>query len=152
MLGAGNDQMRAGAQMIGELLDRRRRNDAVVTGGQHQDRLADPRRIMHRAEGVHRAECAVRPGHGWGCDAQRRILLEDRRVARIADGIAGHGITDERHHPDQFVAAAGDVVGPLSREAQSSANKARAGNEVRCPGRSIIGAVITMRSNQRLPA
>jgi hypothetical protein len=54
MLGAGNDQMRAGAQMINELLDRRRRNDAVIAGRQHQDRLADPRRIMHRAEGVQR--------------------------------------------------------------------------------------------------
>ena len=39
--GAGDHQMRAGAQMIGELLDRRGRDDGVVAGGQHQDRLAD---------------------------------------------------------------------------------------------------------------
>src|ERR1700744_3470982 len=39
MLRPGDDQMRAGAQMIGELLDRRRRHDGVVRGGQHQDRL-----------------------------------------------------------------------------------------------------------------
>src|SRR5271168_2915579 len=37
---AGDDEMRSGTQMIGELLDRRRRHDSVVGSGEHQDRLA----------------------------------------------------------------------------------------------------------------
>src|ERR1700676_3562711 len=37
VLGAGDDEMRAGAQMIGEFLDRRSGNNAVVGGGQHEE-------------------------------------------------------------------------------------------------------------------
>src|SRR5437899_784216 len=51
--GAGDHQMRAGAQVISELLDRRGRDDGVVAGGEHQDRLADFRWIIRRAEAVH---------------------------------------------------------------------------------------------------
>jgi hypothetical protein len=78
--------------MIGELLDRRRRNNRVIARRQHQDRLANPRRVMHRAEGVHGAEGGVRPGHRWSGDAERRIFIEDRRVTRITDGIADGGV------------------------------------------------------------
>src|SRR2546430_7390119 len=41
MFRTGDDEMRTGAQMIGELLDRRRRDDGVAAGGQHQDRLTN---------------------------------------------------------------------------------------------------------------
>src|SRR5437899_6314666 len=51
--GAGDHKVRAGAQVIGELLDRRGRDDGVVAGGEHQDRLADFRWIIRRAEAVH---------------------------------------------------------------------------------------------------
>src|SRR6185437_15655870 len=56
VLGAGDDEMRAGAQMIGELLDRGGRDHLVVGGCQHQDRLADLRGIIHLAKRVHGAE------------------------------------------------------------------------------------------------
>src|SRR5258705_12765576 len=46
VLRAGDHEMRAGAQVIGELLDRRRRDDGVVAGGQHQDRLPDLRGVV----------------------------------------------------------------------------------------------------------
>src|SRR3984893_14756372 len=63
VLRAGDDQMRAGAQMIGELLDRRGRDDGVVAGGQHQDRLANLRGIVGSTEAAHRAEGGIGPGY-----------------------------------------------------------------------------------------
>src|SRR5205085_114532 len=37
VLGAGDDEVRAGAQVIGEFLDRRGRDDGIVARCQHQD-------------------------------------------------------------------------------------------------------------------
>src|SRR6267154_295610 len=44
--GAGNHKIRAGEQVIREPLDRRGRDDGVVAGGEHPDRLADFRWII----------------------------------------------------------------------------------------------------------
>src|SRR5258708_39200517 len=56
VLGAGDDEMRAAAQMIGELLDRGRRDDGVVAGSEHQQRLADLRGIVGSTKTLHRLE------------------------------------------------------------------------------------------------
>src|SRR4030088_982064 len=61
--GAGDHEMRTGAQMICELLDRRRRDHGVVAGGEHQDRLADLRWIVRSTEAAHRRERGIGPGH-----------------------------------------------------------------------------------------
>ncbi len=102
--------------MIGEFLDRRRRDHLIVAGGQHQDRLTDFERIARGTKAAHRGERRIGPGHGRRRDAERRVLLQDRGVAGIAHGIAGQGIADERVGADQAIATAGNVTAALPRQ------------------------------------
>ena len=97
VLGAGDDQMRAGAQMIGELLDRGGRDDGVVAGGDASGSAGGSATDNSTA----RKPCialkgGIGPRHRRRRDSQRRVFLEDRGVAGEAHGIAGEGIVDER--------------------------------------------------------
>ena len=101
---------------------------------------------------MHRAEGGIGPGDRRRGDAERRVLLQDRGIAGVAHGIAGDGIVDEGRGAGDRVVAAGNVAAALPGKPHRLAAAARTGSEVARPGRSIIGADSTMRSNQRLPA
>ncbi len=62
---------------------------------------------------MHRAKRRVGPGHRRRGDAERRVFLQDRGVARIAHGIAGDLIVDEGLGVGDHVGAADDVTAAL---------------------------------------
>ncbi len=116
---------RAGAQVIGELLDGGRRHNGIVARGQHQDRLADVRGIIHLAKLHHRLECRIGPGDRRRRDAERRGFLVDRGIARIAHGIGCHRIADEGRGVDQRAVAARHIVAAHAQPAQRPHQHAR---------------------------
>jgi len=111
--------------MIGELLDRRCRDDGVVAGSQHQDRLANLRGIVGGAEAAHRLKRCVSPRHRRCADAERRVFFEYSGIAGVTHGIAGQRIADERRRSGQFAAAAGNVAAALPGEPQHPQQRAR---------------------------
>ena len=125
MFRSGDDEMRAAAQMVGEFLDRSGRDNGVAAGGDHQERLPDLRRIIHRAKLVHRLEGRIRPRHCGRREPQRGIFLEDRRVAGEPHGVRGEGIVDEVGRACQIAPAARHITSAHTQEPHGPQQRAR---------------------------
>ncbi len=79
MLGADHDEMRAGAQQRGEVLDRRIRDHGVAAGSDDENRLADAGGIIRLVELRHRPECRIGPCRRSARPAQHRGPLPGSR-------------------------------------------------------------------------
>ena len=90
VLGAGKNEMPAGQQILPESLDRRRRDNLVAAGRDHQDRLADAGRHSRAVgERFHLAQRGIGPG-------DRRRAETELRAPAPAPPRCAHSAPDRR--------------------------------------------------------
>src|SRR4030095_10691382 len=105
VLGTRNHTMRSRRQMPGKRGNGRGRYDGVVACRKHQDGLANPAGELARTKLGHRRKGRVEPRHGRRRNAERRVGLQDGRVAGVAARVRGEGIAGKARRLDQIAVA-----------------------------------------------
>jgi D-galactarolactone isomerase len=106
VLGAGQNDVRAGQQIAGECLDRRRRHHLIVTCRDDEDRLAQRRRIARHRKLFHRTQRRIGPGHRRLAEREQGLGFEHRGIAREAHRVGGQHVTEKLWLRDVLFVAA----------------------------------------------